>query len=450
MNNFMTRSKNGYSYIFPYNERYLKQLVIEVKEDKCYRDEDDKKEMKFVYQSLIDDLLSDREKMPQFPELLWLYELNVVFENTIFGDYLRKMILNEKYYNENRERIKNFLFKIIHTGALEVKEKIKWKILYTCFILIEIYYEYKNVDLSKENNEKIISLIKKCDNGLMVGIDVENKYLSRYAFLLHEMLPKKQNYEEENIEIEIPKRLETSLTIPTIMIEEEEKFITEYFNKSKPVIIKGYVNKWDGYNKWNHKYFYINHGYRNIPVEYGKSYTSEDYYSKVESFCDYLDKKTFNGYLAQHDIFHQIPILRKDVMITSLIFSDTTVNSFDDVDMNIFLGKSSSYSPLHQDPRCNFFCQVYGKKFVRLASNKKYDKENELYCYDSTTTHPNSSRVNVFDIDYNKYPSMKNVIFEDYLMEAGDCLFIPRGYFHSMYGITNSISLSQWFGEKIF
>lgn len=452
-NIFMKLSKNGYYYLFPHSEMEWNKLVIEVREGKCYKDLEEKKDMQFIFETLITDIQSTFNNLPTLPDLLWYYEITNIFERGIIGVLWHDIIFDEIYFFENEKRISNFLFNVIHTGIFNTEdEKDKWKIFYVGFCLVKVYHLTKNNKLNviKNNFNKIKELLQICDNGLIIGYDLGKKYLAKCANILHNILPKPLEYKEiVDEKIILPKEELKTTILPSINIEDEETFLIEYFLKSKPVIIKGYVNKWDAYNKWSHKFFYQSFYYRSIPVEYGESYVSSDYSSKVITFGEYLEFSNNTGYLAQHNIFHQIPQLKDDIMITSLVFCDSTTSQYDDVDMNIFLGKPKCYSPLHQDPRHNFFCQINGKKFVRLVSNG-YDNKNELYCFDNTTPNKNSSKVNVFDIDKKLYPNITNVIFEDYLMEAGDCLFIPKGYFHAMFGVTNNISLSQWFGNKLY
>lgn len=58
----------------------------------------------------------------------------------------------------------------------------------------------------------------------------------------------------------------------------------------------------------------------------------------------------------------------------------------------------------------------------------------------------NSSRIDVEAPDYNEFPLFENVVCEDFLMEEGDCLFIPKKYLHYVRALKPSISLSIWFG----
>lgn len=60
-------------------------------------------------------------------------------------------------------------------------------------------------------------------------------------------------------------------------------------------------------------------------------------------------------------------------------------------------------------------------------------------------------QVDVENPDLARFPDFSQLECEDFVMEAGDCLFIPRGYFHHIRSLQKSISVSIWFWNlKIF
>uniref|UniRef100_A0A914KWM8 JmjC domain-containing protein n=1 Tax=Meloidogyne incognita TaxID=6306 RepID=A0A914KWM8_MELIC len=88
------------------------------------------------------------------------------------------------------------------------------------------------------------------------------------------------------------------------------------------------------------------------------------------------------------------------------------------------------------------FCQIRGSKFVRLIDPK--EREN-LYLYDDLMRQ-NSSQVDVENPDLIKFPLFSNVRCYDSVVEEGQCLFIPKGWFHHVRALEPSISASIWFG----
>lgn len=86
--------------------------------------------------------------------------------------------------------------------------------------------------------------------------------------------------------------------------------------------------------------------------------------------------------------------------------------------------------------------QVRGRKFVRLINPSFRQK---LYLFEDLMR-KNTSQVDVEVPDLGQFPDFATVQCEDFVMEAGDCLFIPKGYFHHVRSLEKSISVSIWFG----
>uniref|UniRef100_A0A183E7C3 JmjC domain-containing protein n=1 Tax=Gongylonema pulchrum TaxID=637853 RepID=A0A183E7C3_9BILA len=158
--------------------------------------------------------------------------------------------------------------------------------------------------------------------------------------------------------------------------------------EQKPFIIKGIVNKWQAFEKWNISYINDVAGYRTVPVEVGTSYADSSCKQILMSVRDFIEKFVENessdgpGYLAQHRLFDQIPELLQDIVVPDYFaFGE---GGLDNVDMNIWIGPAGTVSPLHTDPKSNIFCQasVSGRKFLRLVpvteTEKVYPREGIL------------------------------------------------------------------------
>jgi lysine-specific demethylase 8 len=205
-------------------------------------------------------------------------------------------------------------------------------------------------------------------------------------------------------------------------------------------------------------------GRRLVPVEVGRSYTDEGWGQKIVTFREFVDglfiKKNTSDirYLAQHDLFEQIPALRNDISIPDYCFSSPPLPSIKppgkDVApmqeplLNAWFGPAGTVSPLHADPYYNILCQVVGKKYVRLYmprdSAKLYPRGIDVDGIDMS----NTSNVDVEGDEREwdeKFPLFREAPYVETILEEGECLYIPIGWWHYVRSLTVSISVSFWF-----
>ena len=239
-------------------------------------------------------------------------------------------------------------------------------------------------------------------------------------------------------------------------------------------------------------------GRRLVPVELGRSYTDEAWGQKIMPFSEYVSKHMLQdpsipeskreiGYLAQHDLFAQIPELRSDICIPDFCYANILENGAqegddgsdeEDIDreimLNAWFGPAHTISPLHTDPHHNILAQVVGSKYVRLYAP---DQTSKLYPR-SAEGEVDMSNTSQVDIDLamkilegrdlepepeqaqdEKYKAMMQAQRDDLLerfpafgeaqyvegvLGPGECLFIPRGWWHFIRSTSASCSVSFW------
>ncbi|CAD5229708.1 unnamed protein product [Bursaphelenchus okinawaensis] len=353
---------------------------------------------------------------------------------------LNGFFFNDDEYKQHLDHLYKLLNTCLNTGHFSEVPEL-YRLMFSVCCLIQSYILFKT-----STPEEALA---KCDEGLLKGYELDGDVLGSMGEALSEIAaPLEKLHFTFKPSTSIPPSLQTTRKIQVLDRPSLETFYEECLLPERPIIIKNLLKNMPCYEKWSFEYLYTKCGHRTVPVELGSKYTDDDWSQILMPFGEFVKDYIVNqttaehlGYMAQHRLLDQVPSLLKDVIVPDYCWM---VPYTEPENINCFIGPANTVSPLHTDPRHNFFFQVRGKKFVRLINP---DQKANLYLFDDFLR-ANSSQVDVEHPDYEKHPNFRNVIVEDYLMVAGDCLFIPQGYFHHIRALEPSISMSIWFGNS--
>jgi lysine-specific demethylase 8 len=225
-----------------------------------------------------------------------------------------------------------------------------------------------------------------------------------------------------------------------------ESFWTKYLFTQKPVIIKNGITHWPAFEKWRDVNYLTNlAGFRTVPIELGSKYDSENWSQGLFKFEEFLrlyfvepNKDREVAYLAQHDLFEQIPRLKNDIKIPEYC----AISESDPV-IKAWIGPKNTISSMHTDPKQNLLCQVFGEKLLILAAP---ENSKNLYPHDGILN--NTSQIDPTNLNFKEFPLSKNVKFLKVHLKAGDILFIPKLWWHYVQSLTPSASVSFWFQSE--
>ncbi|XP_065113644.1 lysine-specific demethylase 8 isoform X2 [Paramisgurnus dabryanus] len=225
-----------------------------------------------------------------------------------------------------------------------------------------------------------------------------------------------------------------------------ERFRSDFLNPQKPVIIEGIIDHWPALTEhpWSIDYLRSVAGCRTVPIEVGSKYTDEEWSQKLITVNEFIDSYILGtgengvGYLAQHQLFDQIPELKEDIRIPD--YCCLGDGDEDDITINAWFGPEGTVSPLHQDPQQNFLAQVVGRKYIRLYSP---DETKNLYPHESQLLH-NTSQVEVENPDLVRFPDFSKASYQECVLQPGDVLFIPVQHWHYVRSLELSFSVSFW------
>ena len=251
-------------------------------------------------------------------------------------------------------------------------------------------------------------------------------------------------------------------------ISRSELSLSQFEQLKAPHVIEKALQHWPAFQERPWQPSYLLHktlgGRRLVPVELGRSYTDEDWGQKILPFKEFLDKyvlepKTSIAYLAQHNLFSQIPTLRKDIAVPDFCYTappgpeegtplyGKDVKELDEPLLNAWFGPAGTISPLHTDPYHNILCQVVGKKYVRLYNPHQTDKLYPRGIEDGIDM-SNTSQLPVEEVEMglevDEFPLFREASYVETILREGDCLYIPAGWWHYIRALTVSFNVSFW------
>lgn len=218
-----------------------------------------------------------------------------------------------------------------------------------------------------------------------------------------------------------------------------EAFDALYFKPQKPVLIRDMAQMYPAGRKWN--IHFIKAYCSDVTVELfdnGKAGSSSSAFTKPDlkmNFGQYIDtiirNEPSNLRVFLFNMFRKKPGLRKDFPCPYLFRGILGRMGY------MFFGSKNTRVRIHQDIDMSgvILTQFHGRKRVLLVSPEYSDL---LYRLPFNTY----SLVDLDKPDYKKYPGLEYVEAHEYILEPGDALFIPSGYWHYITYLDSGFSVS--------
>lgn len=363
----------------------------------------------------------------------------------------------------------------------------QWRYAYTYLSIFKAVSEAVLERKEEESGSKHLmksEAILTCDMGLLMGAPVLNNLLTRLVSKLDAFIKERpqvrddfpQTPEKDGDETNKHKKMKLynkpditeGNAIAVLSCPSLEYFQRNHFNRHIPVVLKDVIDYWPamGKRKWSLDYLRSVAGRRTVPIEIGSRYTDDSWTQKlltlsefIETYIEgrtseesYVDSNTKApdqgirhnetnikphpvGYLAQHQLFDQVPELQKDISIPTYC----SIGEEEAVDINAWFGPEGTISPLHQDPKHNLLAQVVGYKYIRLI-DEKYSEN--VYPHEGFLS--NTSQVDVENPNFEKHPNFKSTPYMECILEPGQVLYIPPRCWHYVRSLSVSFSVSFW------
>ncbi|TYZ61268.1 hypothetical protein PybrP1_009569 [[Pythium] brassicae (nom. inval.)] len=110
--------------------------------------------------------------------------------------------------------------------------------------------------------------------------------------------------------------------------------------------------------------------------------------------------------------------------------------------VNLWMAARPSRTGLHYDAYRNVLVVLHGRKTVTLYAPSE---SGNLYPHPVHSKSANHSRVDVSDPDMMAHPKFANAASQRFVVDAGDALFIPEGWWHQVDSDASTIAVNFWF-----
>jgi hypothetical protein len=222
-----------------------------------------------------------------------------------------------------------------------------------------------------------------------------------------------------------------------------EAFLDLYYAPGRPVVLAGEMEDWPARAKWTPHYLRDLVGARDITFQAGRS--------RDPDFERYKDNHLTRGRF-DHFIDRILEEGGNDAYLTAYNAS-ANAEALAPLDADLgrlgkfldhesgphggmaWIGPAGTFTSLHHDLTNNLLAQIVGRKRVIMAS-----ADDTPNLYNDRHVFSRVRDVTDPDLDLGAYPRLADVTFHEIVLEPGEALFIPVGWWHQVEALDFSVS----------
>ena len=220
-------------------------------------------------------------------------------------------------------------------------------------------------------------------------------------------------------------------------------FMREHYSRNRPAILTGGVDHWPALREWSPASLEARCGHHVVEVQSGRAHDphyarrSRKYKTQM-LFRDFSEQVTQGG--ASNDLYftsnnnranrHMLRELRDDGGDFGRGYRRSQTMSRG---CHLWYGPKGVFRPLHLDLTNNMLVQIYGRKRVTLVpANQAPYIYNDSHVY-SEMPYPVQGS--------SRFPMARHLTPVDVILDPGEALFIPVGWWHCVEGLDVSMSV---------
>lgn len=219
-------------------------------------------------------------------------------------------------------------------------------------------------------------------------------------------------------------------------------FLNEYYSANRPVIITGMMDDWAA-RSWTPDHLAKAFSGRMVEVQVDRNSNSQ-YEMQADNHGTTM---TFDAFIASimtagesNDIYMTAKngganAVSLHELWDGIVQIPEYLDGSDPANRGfVWIGPAGTVTPTHHDLTNNFMAQITGRKRVHLVDGLQVSNlYNHLHVY---------SEVDLENVDYDRFPLMRNVEILCHDLMPGELLFLPVGWWHHVRALDFSMTVT--------
>lgn len=223
----------------------------------------------------------------------------------------------------------------------------------------------------------------------------------------------------------------------------EEEFLQRYVIGCRPVVLTGHAKDWPAMQRWSPADLKARFGHLEVQIQAERKANpryEEDklLHQRTARLSDFVDQVMAGGETNDYYLTANNEALRRPEfapLLQDIGSLPPCCNRAELAERSSFwFGPAGTVTPLHHDTLMLFHTQVVGRKRWRLISPLQGPR---LY-----NTHGVFSPIDLDAADLDQFPLFKDVRVLEVVIEPGETMFLPLGWWHQVRSLDVSLSFS--------
>lgn len=222
-----------------------------------------------------------------------------------------------------------------------------------------------------------------------------------------------------------------------------DEFIERYVVGSRPVVLTDVARDWPALARWSPQDLKARFGHLEVEIQAERNADPKFEQNKLAhrrtvKLRDFVDQVLAGGATNDYYLTANNEVLRRPELAPLL----DDVGTLPEFCVRAHLARSASFwfgpagtrTPLHHDTLMLLHTQIVGRKRWRFISPLETPR---LYNYQGVF-----SPIDLDRPDLDRYPAFREVKVLDIVVEPGETVFLPLGWWHQVVGLDTSLSFS--------